>query len=75
MQKLMALAVTLLICSCGFASSTGFNKGSTQIQSLGSSFKSQPQKHTKLNQNDITMGYAGTDISRRPTLDPQIATL
>lgn len=74
MKQMIIVAGAFILCTCSFAG-TGFSKGSSQLNALGSAWKSHQPAQIKLNQNDITMGYAGDDVSRRPTLVPQTVTL
>lgn len=66
MKKLAAIAITILVSSYTFAdASSGFSKDSAQLKALGSAFKSDAHATVtpSFNSNDITMGYAGEDVS------------
>jgi len=65
MKKLTLLIAALVVSTCSFANE-GLSKNSPQLNALGSAWKSHPAQ--VLNQHDLTMGYGGADISRRPTL-------
>ncbi len=65
MKKLMLLIAALVVSTCSFAD-VGLTKNSPQLNALGSAWKSH--QHQVLNQHDLTMGYGGADVSRRPTL-------
>lgn len=67
MKKLALIFAVLMVSTCSFAADQlGLSKNSPQLNALGSAWKAQ--KSQPLNQHDITMGYGGEDISRRPTL-------
>jgi hypothetical protein len=70
-QTIMFVGV-FLISTCGFA---GLTKGSPQLNALGAAWKAHPSTQAQLNHNDIMMGYAGVDISRKPTIVTQTASL
>lgn len=67
MRLLSVTAVALLVSTISFADaqSSGFAKNSTQLNALGSAFKSQPVVAPTINPNDITMGYAGEDVANK----------
>lgn len=73
MKKSLAMLVALAVSTCTLAA--GLNKGSQQLNSLGLAWKSHQSTQIKLNKDDILMGYAGDDISRKPTLVTQTTTL
>lgn len=68
MKKLIMLAIAVVVCSSSFADNTGFNKNSTQLNALGSAWKTQGTPKHNFNDANMTMGYGGEDISRTPTL-------
>jgi len=76
MKQLILLVGTCLISASSFAdvSSSGLAKGSSQLNALGSAWKTYSSVQPKQNSNDITIVYGGADISRRPTLDPHTTT-
>lgn len=74
MKKLIMLAMAVVACSSSFADNTGFTKNSTQLNALGSAWKSQGTTKHSLNDANITMGYGGEDISRTPRLALNNAT-
>jgi len=67
MKRLMMTALAILVSASAIADiqSTGLSKNSKQLQSLGSSFKSNSTVVPKIDSNDITMGYAGQDVSSK----------
>lgn len=67
MKQLMMTALVILVSASAFADihSTGFSKNSKQLQALGSAFKSYSTVVPKIDSNDITMGYAGQDVSSK----------
>lgn len=75
MKQLMTLVSAILVSTCTFAIGSGLSAGSPQLKALSSAWKTQ-QSSTNLQaiKNDITMGYGGADVSRRPTLDPHSTT-
>lgn len=76
MKQMIMLVGALVISTCGFAGTqSGLSKSSPQLNALGSAWKAHQATPAKLNHNDIMMGYAGVDISRKPTIVPQIASL
>jgi hypothetical protein len=70
MKSSIMTVIAILITANAFADtqSSGFSKQSHQLKSLGSAFKSQPTVAPKIDPSDITMGYAGQDISSKPIL-------
>lgn len=76
MKKLTAIAVAILVSSYAFAdTATGFSKGSPQLKALGSAFKAGAHAtiSPSTNTNDITMGYAGEDVSNKITVAEQVS--
>lgn len=70
MKRLTLIIITLLASTALFAHSTisGPQHGPSQLQSLGAAFKSHSGIAPAINPNDITMGYAGEDVSRKPVI-------
>jgi hypothetical protein len=63
MKKLITLASAILVSTISFAAP--LNKPSAQLKTLGSAWKTQQSSSPTLDKNDITMGYAGKDLSRQ----------
>ncbi|MBX3709763.1 MAG: hypothetical protein KIT56_03380 [Gammaproteobacteria bacterium] len=76
MRKFIIVTAAILATTYAFANaqSLGFSKNSPQLKSLGAAFKVHPTVAPKINPNDITMGYAGADVSRRPTISSHTTT-
>ncbi len=71
MKKSLMIIVSVLAVftlSTVNAQSSAFNKNSPQLKALGSTFKNHSHIAPKVNSNDITMGYAGQDVSRQPVI-------
>lgn len=64
MRKLILLTAVTLISSYTFAATYTGNHSSS-LSSLGSSFRSHATTAPKIDPNDITMGYAGQDVSHK----------
>ncbi|HEX4044347.1 MAG TPA: hypothetical protein VHZ76_01610 [Gammaproteobacteria bacterium] len=74
MKKSLVIAGMVLMSVCGLSiASSGLNKNSTQLKSLGQAWKTHSS--VQINQQDeINMVYGGADISRRPTLALHMTT-
>lgn len=73
MRKVILLVGTLLMSSFCFAQVQS-QSANGQLQELGNAWKSYRSIQPGSDKNDITMGYGGQDISRRPTIVPHTAT-
>lgn len=73
MKRLLIITAAILVSTYTFADFQ--SSGSSQLKQLGMAFKSKPIAEPKINSNDITMGYAGQDISRKPTIAFHTATV
>lgn len=63
----MISTIAILLVANAFAGTqSDFSKSS--LKSLGSAFKTHSTVTPKIDPNDITMGYAGQDISSKPIL-------
>ena len=65
MRKLTLLALAL-ISTCSFASVSSIQ--APQLKSLGYAFKSHSTIAPKIDPKDITMGYAGQDVTSKPSI-------
>jgi hypothetical protein len=75
MKQLTTLVCAALISTCTFATGSGLSAGSPQLKALSSAWKTQQSSaNLQLSKDDITMGYGGADMSRRPTIDPRSTT-
>lgn len=75
MKRLILLAATVLVSTCGFANEPAtLSKNSPQLKALGSAWKATQGISLKDNKNDITIVYGGEDISRRYTIVSHTAT-
>lgn len=65
----MMTAVAILVCANSFAEtqSSGFSKNSNQLNKLGAAIKHHSTVVPKID-NDIMMGYAGQDVSSKPSI-------
>lgn len=68
MKSLVITVAAILVSASTFAGaqSTVPSKHASQLKSLGSAFKSYSTVVPKIDSNDITMGYAGQDVSSKP---------
>jgi hypothetical protein len=66
MKNLALLVTAVLVSSYTFANVQP--KEGSSLKSVGSAFKSQQVVSPKIDPKDITMGYAGQDISSKPSL-------
>lgn len=73
MKRLLIVTAAILISSHAFADFQ--SSGSSQLKQLGMAFKSKPIAEPQINSNDITMGYAGQDISLKPTASLHTTTV
>lgn len=64
MKNLVLLAATVLVSTYTFANVQP--KETATLKSLGSAFKSQSAP-PKIDPKDITMGYAGQDMTSKPS--------
>ncbi len=71
MKKLFILIAAVLVGTYCFAGV----QNSTLIKSLSSAWTSQSSIQPKQDKNDILMGYAGQDISRKPTIVSRTVTV
>jgi len=71
-KNLIIITALLSFSASSFAEnqSTGFSKNSPRLNALGSAFKNNgTMLAAKIDPRDITMGYAGQDVSNgRPVL-------
>lgn len=66
MKHLIMTAAAILITGNALADSPSlFNKSSDPLKKLGSAFRQHSTTTPKINPNDITMGYAGQDVSNK----------
>ena len=65
MKQVILIVASIFVSSFTFAN---LNNHSSLQNQLHSALKAKPVAEPALNANDILMGYAGQDISRRPTL-------
>ena len=70
MRKVIMLLVTAVLASASFA--TERNASANEIGSVWKTYKNIPSKTYN---NNIMMGYAGADISRKPTISFHSVTL
>ena len=68
MKNSIITMVAILLTANAFAQSASLDRSSQQLKSLGSAFKSHSVITPKIDHNDITMGYAGQDVSSKPVI-------
>lgn len=73
MKQVILLVGTLLVSSFCFAQVQSASNA-TQLKDLGNAWKSYRSIHANPDNNDITMGYGGQDVSGRPTLVSRTTT-
>jgi len=66
MKQLGLIIAVAILSTASFAGTPSSH--SSALNQLGSAFKLKPNVEPTINSNDITMGYAGQDISRKPTI-------
>lgn len=71
MRRSFLLIGAMLASSYCFANASS----STQLQALGSAWKTEQSLHAKQDKNDIAIVYGGADIFRRPTLVSHTTTV
>lgn len=69
MKRIITVAILAAFSTCGFATAptSGANKSSQQLSSLGNAWKSYRSLQPKENKNDIEMVYGGEDV-KNPAL-------
>jgi hypothetical protein len=74
MQKIMLIVAAILFSSVIFAALpvSEFRQSSGQLNAIGKAWNAA-RTVAPLDKNDITMGYGGADISRKPTIAQHIA--
>jgi hypothetical protein len=66
MRQLILTIVTLLVASCGFASSLPTASASKQSNALRSAWTNHNSSQAQQRTNDITIVYGGADVSHGP---------
>lgn len=74
MRHFILLVGTLLVSSFCFAQVSIPQSSNPTQKALGSAWKSYRSIQPGSEKHDIMMGYAGQDLSNRPTLDSHMAT-